>query len=358
MKKDPIVSLRAGPGALAQLRDRGLRSDDIACLPAAAGGPKGLALLPLDRLLHREWLSASREIEMIGASIGAWRVAALAQQDPIAALDRLQYSYVHEQRYGARPGPEEVSGVCRRIARSVLGGESLAVRPGVSLHVITSRARGALEETESRMAFLRAVLSNSISRDRLAAHLQRVVFHTGVRSRLVDEFDAFGLERVALSANNAEDALLASGTIPLVCAPVRGISGAPPGNYWDGALVDYHLVLPYQRLTRSGSRQRIAFYPHFSDHMTPGWLDKYLPWRKAARGHVWLDDLLLVAPAAGFLATLPNGKLPDRQDFYRYGADHDARARDWERAIAECERFAEAVLRWMEDPDPTMVEPI
>ena len=79
---------------------------------------------------------------------------------------------------------------------------------------------------------------------------------------------------------------------------------------------------------------------------------------RAPRAHAWLDDVLLVSPSASFLASLPNGKLPDRQDFYRYGPDHAARIRAWEGAIAECGRFAEAVLRWMERPDPTLVKPI
>jgi hypothetical protein len=68
--------------------------------------------------------------------------------------------------------------------------------------------------------------------------------------------------------------------------------------------------------------------------------------------------MLLAAPAPAFLARLPNGKLPDRQDFYRYGQDHAARIRAWEQAIGECERFAEALLRWMERPDPTLLRPI
>jgi hypothetical protein len=55
---------------------------------------------------------------------------------------------------------------------------------------------------------------------------------------------------------------------------------------------------------------------------------------------------------------LPNGRLPDRQDFYRYGPDHAGRIRAWETAIAECGRFAESVLRWMERPDPTLIAPI
>jgi predicted acylesterase/phospholipase RssA len=161
-----------------------------------------------------------------------------------------------------------------------------------------------------------------------------------------------------MDEGNAEDALLASGTIPLVCSPVRDIAGAPPGNYWDGALVDYHLLLPYPKLTRAGGRRRLVLYPHFNDYVTPGWLDKHLPWRKAPRGHPWLEDMLLVAPSPAFLARLPDGKLPDRQDFYRYGADHAGRIRAWERAIGECERFAEAVLRWLERPDPSLLQPI
>jgi len=356
---ESLVTFRAGPGALAHVRGHGLASADIACIPAAAGGPKGLALLPLDRLLHREWLQPqAAEIELIGASIGAWRMAALAQPDALAALDRLQHEYVRDQNYPAKPSPDEVARTCRRIARAVLGGRPLEVRDGVALTVITSRARGPLHGRESKLAFARATLSNAVARDRLAPYLERVLFVAGRPGFLREPFDAFGLVRIAMDARNTEDALVASGTIPLVCSPVRDIAGAPPGNYWDGALVDYHLLLPYPPLTRGGGRRRLVFYPHFNDYVTPGWLDKHLPWRKAPRGHPWLEDMLLVAPSPAFLTRLPDGKLPERQDFYRYGPDHAARIRAWERAIGECERFAEAVLRWLERPDPSLLQPI
>jgi hypothetical protein len=354
-----VMVLRAGPGALAHLRENGLAPADVAAIPAAAGGPKGLALIPLDRLLHREWLAPGRApIELLGASIGAWRMAALAQPDAPAALERLQHAYVHDQNYSARPTPAEVATACRRIAAAVLGGTPLAPRPGVSLAVITARARGPLAAQSSKLAFARATLANAIGRDRLAAHLERVLFTAGPPGFLQQAHDPFGLVQVLLDARNAEDALLASGTIPLLCEPVRDIAGAPRGNYWDGALVDYHLLLPWPRLTRAGSRRRIVLYPHFNDFVTPGWLDKHLPWRRAPRAHPWLDDLLLVTPSPAFLARLPDRKLPDRQDFYRYGQDHGARIRAWERAIGECDRFADAVLGWLERPDPSLVQPI
>jgi len=359
MNTASLVSFRAGPGALEHVREHGLAAADIACIPAAAGGPKGLALIPFDRLLHREWLqSCTAPIELIGASVGAWRMGALAQADAVAALERVQHAYVRDQNYAERPTPDEVARACRRIAQAVLGGRPLAVRENVSLTIVTSRARGPLHGTESKVAFARATLANAVARDRLAGYFERVLFGAGRPGFLREPHDAFGLVRVPIDERNAEQALLASGTIPLVCSPVRDIPGAPAGLYWDGALVDYHLLLPYPQLTRATGRRRLVFYPHFNDYVTPGWLDKHLPWRKAPRGHAWLDDMLLVAPSPQFLARLPNGKLPDRQDFYRYGQDHPARIRDWERAIGECERFAEAVLRWMERPDPTLLQPI
>lgn len=354
----PFV-LRAGPGAIRHIREQGLSRGDICCMPAAAGGPKGLALLPLDRLLLREWLDTASPVELIGASVGAWRVAALARPDAADALDHVQHAYVHEQCYSARPDTAEISRACRRIAQAARGNGPLQWREGVSLSIVTARARGPLADRESKLAFGRAVLSNAISRKRLAGYFERVVFHAGPTPGLLhgEPFDEFGLVNVALDDRNAEDALLASGTIPTIAAPVRDIAGAPPGNYWDGALIDYHLMLPYQRL--SGQRGgRIVFYPHFNDYVTPGWLDKHLPWRRAPRAHPWLEDMLLVAPSPAFLATLPNGKLPDRDDFYRYGPDHAARIRAWETAIAECGRFAEAVIEWMARPDPSLIAPI
>jgi hypothetical protein len=172
-------------------------------------------------------------------------------------------------------------------------------------------------------------------------------------------FDPFGRTSVALTPANAEDALLASGSIPLVCDPVRDPAGAPRGEYWDGGLIDYHLLLPYHGPDGPGAPDRkLVLYPHFVPYVTPGWLDKFLPWRKRVRGHPWLANMLLVAPSPELLARLPNGKLPDRQDFYRYGLDHAGRARDWRRAIGECGRLADEVTGWLARPDPSVLQPL
>jgi hypothetical protein len=344
--------VHAGARAGAHVRANGLAPRDIACIPAAAGGPKGLALIPLDKLLFGAWLRDVEHVELIGASIGAWRMAAAAMADPVAALERLSAGYL-AQNYPRRPTTRYVSDECRKLARAVLGGaRAIAPRPGVALSIITTRARGVLQADRSKAAFARAALANTLSRARLAAHMERVVFRSAGAKFPAHAPDAFGLTTIALDERNAEDALLASGSIPLVCDPVPDIAGAPRGDYWDGGLIDYHLLLPYHELGG------LVLYPHFVPHLTPGWLDKFLPWRRHSRVHPWLDNLLLLAPSPALLARLPNRKLPDRNDFHRYGADHAARMRDWTRAIAESERFADDVMAWLARPDPALLRPL
>jgi hypothetical protein len=351
----------AGQHAAAQLRHDGLKPTDIGCVPAAAGGPKGLALIPLDRLLFGAggWLR-DVSLDLVGASIGAWRMFCAAQVDAEAALQRLSEGYV-AQRYNRKPTPREVSVECRKLARAVLGESGWpALRPQASVLVLTTRARGVLQGDASRAAFARAALANTLSRAQLAAHMERVVFVQGAPRLLNKErakFDPFGLTLVPLTAENAEDALLASGSIPLVCEPVRDPAGAPRGAYWDGGLVDYHLLLPYHQDSQD-TAGKLVLYPHFVPFLTPGWLDKFLPWRRHVAGHAWLANMLLIAPSPAFLERLPNKKLPDRQDFYRYGLDHAGRERDWRRAIAECERFADEVLGWLQQPDPSILRPL
>jgi hypothetical protein len=347
-----LLDIRLGAEARRRIAGDGLAPESIRCMPAAAGGPKGLALLPFDRLFAREWLPRVRSMELVGASIGAWRMASLAQADPLAALDRLQHAYVRQQNYDERPSPSQVALVCRGLARSVFGTPELALRPGVALSVITARARGALADADSRLAFGRAALVNAASRRWLAHHMERIVFHAGTPSLLPPAFDAFGLTEIPLTRDNIEDALLASGSIPLVCEPVRDVLAAPPGNYWDGGLIDYHLLLPYDRY------DGLVLYPHFVPYVTPGWLDKFLPWRKRPRRHHWLANVVLIAPSRTMLDRLPDRRLPDRNDFHRYGRDHAGRIAAWERAIAESERFAEAALRWLERPDLAIVRPL
>jgi hypothetical protein len=354
MARPATFEVRAGPRAAAHVRANGLAARDVVCVPAAAGGPKGLGLIPLDKLLFGRWfagIARPKPLQLIGASIGAWRLAAAAQLHPAEALQRLA-DYYTGQRYGVRPSPRQVADVIRALVRVILLGPRLEARRDVTLSVITSRARGRLARDRSRQAFARAAFDNARDRARLAQYLERVLFESTPSAWLNPPHDAFGLTSVPLDTYNVVDALRASGSIPLICDPVDSPAGSPRGAYFDGGMIDYHLLLPYHRL------EGIVLYPHFVPYLTPGWLDKYLPWRRRPRGHPWLDNVLLICPSRHFLARLPNRKLPDRGDFRRYGADDAARMTAWRRAIAECERFADDAMGWLERPDPSRLRPL
>ncbi len=349
---DSPISIRLGQRARQRIEREGLQAADIAIIPAAAGGPKGLILNGIDQWMFGEWLkNAPRRRRLIGASIGAWRMAAAAFHDPVAAHRRLAHHYAH-QTYPARVDAAYVSRTVRALLENVLDGrgEEMLDNPGYLLSVITVRGIGPLAGTRGsrwrEMAgFLRAAAGNAVSRSRLAGAMERVVFHDARDDAawLRTSFDAFSSHYVGLSPHNLQAALLASGSIPLVLEAVSDIHGAPPGNYWDGGLIDYHLHLPYQR------DAGLVLYPHFTDHIVPGWLDKSMPWRRARDSA--LDNVILVSPSPSFVARLPNRKLPDRRDFKHYGQDHAARIRDWTYAIGESQRMADALARWAEQPD-------
>ena len=141
------LTLLAGRDAYALLRDRGLRAEDVDIIPAASGGAKWLILAGLDRYLFGEFLQEPRErpMHLIGSSIGSWRMACLAQRDPVAALGRGHQAYIYEQRYTPKPSTAEVSAVLGRALDLMLGPtgvEEILSHPWARLHVITGEGRG------------------------------------------------------------------------------------------------------------------------------------------------------------------------------------------------------------------------
>jgi hypothetical protein len=56
------------------------------------------------------------------------------------------------------------------------------------------------------------------------------------------------------------------------------------------------------------------------------------------------------------VATLPNGKLPDRTDFTRYGNDLASRVKVWTAAASAAQQLADEFAQWLRKPDPSQVE--
>src|SRR3569833_507594 len=175
------LSIHAGPKALAHIREHGLRAQDIAIIPAAAGGPKGLIFQKLDQWLFGHWLpSAPRERTLIGASVGAWRMAAACQADPAAAFQRLGDLYC-EQCYPARPSPQFVSVTCKDFLGGVIGGheEEILSHPRHRLHILTSRRKRWLHaprrDISATVGISKTKHDKKNTQTQLAEHLDRVV---------------------------------------------------------------------------------------------------------------------------------------------------------------------------------------
>jgi hypothetical protein len=355
------LSFHAGPRALARIRAQGLRAADVAVIPAAAGGPKGLIFQALDQYLFGEWLpSAPRERTLIGSSIGAWRMAAACQRDPVRAFERLGALYAGQRYTSTKPSVQQIHEVVQGLLHEFVNGheDDVLGHPHNRLHLLAVRGKGALARPAHRRAemrgFAQAALTNFASRKRLGNLLERVVIADAraPAAWLREGFDGFTTHFSTLTRANLAASLLASGTLPLIMQPVTSIEGLPAGHYWDGGIIDYHLALPYARLERE-EPDALVLYPHFNEHIVPGWLDKAMPWRRAARGRNrgWLDNVLIVAPTPAFLDTLPRAKLPDRGDFKHYGLDHDARIRHWQQAMGEGQRLRDEFAAFIERPD-------
>ena len=342
----------AGPRALLHLRERGLKPADVRVIPAAAGGPKGLILNPLDRYLFGHWLAGSTHtVHLLGASIGAWRMACAMLPDADAALAALAKAYIHQQfdaPAGQWPSAVEVSRVFAQLLQSQFGGQEarLLAHPRLRLHVFTSRGRGPLLHSGTRwvmpLGYAAAFASNLVRRRALGGWLQRVVF-SDPRDALPFGLGDFATRRVVLTADNLGTAILASGSIPFVLQPVHHIAGAPRGAYWDGGITDYHLHLPF-----AGMTDGLVLYPHFQRALVPGWLDKGLKHRHGATG--FLDNVVVLAPHPDWVRSLPGGKLPDRQDFKAWRHDPAGRIAAWTQAVAAAQQLADEAEEWLAKP--------
>jgi hypothetical protein len=362
------LTFHAGPLAMAQIAAQGLRAQDVAIVPAAAGGPKGLIFEALDAWMFGEWFpTAPRERTLIGASIGAWRMAAACQKDPAKAFARLGALYTGQRYTRLKPSPQEIDEVVQALLAELVGGheDDIVQHPHHRLHILAGRGLRSLAAPAHRNAELRgfvsAALHNAGSRAWLGRLVERVVIGDARDQApwLREPFDSFTTHFSTLTRANLASSLLASGTLPLIMKAVTGIADVPAGSYWDGGIIDYQLALPYSRAAGE-NKSELVLYPHFTEHIVPGWLDKSMPWRRAARGpnRGWLDNVLLVAPSADFLRTLPRGKLPDRTDFTSFGLDHDARIRVWRQAIGEGERLRDELAEFALRPDLARIQPI
>ena len=166
--------------------------------------------------------------------------------------------------------------------------------------------------------------------------LERVLFHTrpdGLNGA------CFGGPVIRFTPENLLEATLACGTVPIYMTPVRDPQGAPAGLYMDGGLADYHLRENYARATTSPG---ITLFPHFQRRIVPNWFDRY--WSRRVPSASVLDSVLQIYPADEFIARLPDGRIPNREDFFTYTGNPQERIRRWNEAATLSDDLGQAFL--------------
>ncbi len=326
----------AGPAAYRHIREKGLDQSHVRVVLGASGAAKWLVLYGLDSMLFSRWFARrTAPLYLFGTSIGAWKFAAAAQTNPAAAFDRLKDAYIH-QFYGNCASPEKkIAWETERITRHFLPDsqphsaiDQILSHPFLRIGFSAVRCKGLMACQHMILQGLgvgSAYALNLLSRNSQRLYFQRTLFHHSDYDINALDMEDFPTVRIPLTRENFAQALLASGSIPMMMEGVKDIPLAPPGTYRDGGLLDYHPAFPLTPGTKG-----LILYPHFYQGITLGWFDKALP-RRRAKGSL-LDHTLVLAPSAKFVAGLPFGQIPDRRDFIRLRGKDDQRIRAWKKA--------------------------
>lgn len=336
---------RAGPAARATIRRHGLQPSSIRALAGPASGPKWLVLTGIDRAIIASGLltatdhgGAGDRPLLVGSSAGGWRALALACPDPAAVYRELEDAYVG-QVFSRNVKPADISAAYHTMLSRLMTPTRTrhvlqAARVDVALHV--ARARGPAGSSRHKVqaaAMVAAAGLNALSAWTMRLFFGRVLLHTSPPRWRV-RFDG---EVVPLTEDNLLSAALSTGTIPLYMHAVRDLPGASGGRFIDGGLTDYHLNQRY-----TNDVDGVVLFPHFQKRIVPNWFDRYLPRRTPSASA--LDNVLQLFPSLDFVAGLPGGRIPNRDDFIRLIDDPEERIRRWREASTASERLGEQFL--------------
>lgn len=334
---------RVGHVARRRLLDGGLQGASLGGLIGPASGPKWLGLVGLDRALLAsgilEPVAGRAPLQLLGASAGAWRMLAYASADPVAALGRLQDGYIG-QIFSRRDTAAEISACYRRLMGQVVGdsaGSVLGESP-FDLAILTCRVRGVRSRPAMAVSLLTAAALHTVTSRGTDWLFERVLFHSRPqrlgpphRGRLA-----------TLTEDNLLNAVLASGTVPFYLESVADLAGAPAGAYIDGGLTDYHPA----PMATEGIDEEVWLLPHYRRRVVPRWMDKRRPSRDL-RGKA-AAQVLQIYPNDAFIASLPGGCLPDREDFKTFVDAPEERISRWQEVARRSDQLGEELLRDME----------
>jgi hypothetical protein len=315
---------------------------DVRVVPAAAGGPKGLVLLPLDRFLFGRWLPqathpctcwAPRSVRGAWPRLPARPDAALAAagrglRDP--GLPARAGSHARRPRWSRTFGARLVAAAAGPRGR----GAGASPLPAACLHQPRPPAllhrRDAWRTPLGWAGPMRPTLQ--------PARPGRPGWSAWCSATRATPLP-LPAARLPQPAGGADPHNLAgrswpAAPSPFALAPVQDVPGGPRGHLLGRR---HHRLPPAPALCRRwrGPGAVPALPARGRARLAGQGLDA--PPRHAARWTTWC----CWRRHPDWMATLPHAKLPDRNDFKSYGDDIAGRERVWRRAVAESERLAD-----------------
>ena len=332
-----MIDIVAGKNAAKIINEEGFKPELFTSFLGASGGPRWFTLFGLDKYIFGEFFkNRTQPLNLIGSSAGAFRSACFAQNDPVAAIERLATSYSQTRYSSNKPTPAEITIKARALLEDVFGDNGVTEiinNPVFKAHFIVAKSNGFIASENKLIQLLglsKSYMLNRINRKLLGSQYERFIFGAPNSNLSITDSYNFKTQNIALNQTNLKDALLASGSIPLVMQGIKNIAGSPQGMYRDGGIIDYHFDV---KINNPG----LILYPHFNSDPKAGWFDKNLKRKVAPHNY---DNVVMITPSKEFVAGLPYGKIPDRNDFTYL--DADTRIKYWNTVFSETEKLAEA----------------
>ncbi len=338
------ISVLAGSKAIKIIRDEGLNLSRVKVLAGASGAAKFLVLTGIDRMLMSLFKQRTDPLYLIGTSIGAFRMAAYCQRNPTDALEKLEREYI-AQHYDSWPARKEVTGESWRILHTYIDDDEIEYiinHPFMRISFLSNKCKGLFKSENLLLQGLGFVLAagvNRLNRNGLGCFFERALFCAPGKKPPFASMDQFPLGVYHLTKSNFKTALLSSGSIPIAMEGISDIEGVP-GVFRDGGIVDYHLDIPFLP-----NENGFVLYPHFYEHITPGWFDKSLN-RKPGKKN--MENVVLVAPSDKFVDSLPFSKIPDRKDFKTFSRKYKERMEYWKKVVEKNKKLGDEFFEAIE----------
>ena len=370
-----MLEIYAGKNALKTIQEQGFKQELFTNFLGASGGPKWFTLFGLDKYLFGDFFkNRTTELNLIGSSAGAFRAACLTQNNPVQAIEGLAHNYAHTV-YSKKPSAEEIANTAVDIVDQLFAnnGASEVINNKVfKAHFLVAKCNG-LTAFDNKFiqgaGLIQSILLNKIGRRFLSKQYQRYIFKHPCSNLTINDPYNFSNIYQTLTSDNIKNALLASGSIPMVMSGIQNIKGSAKGTYRDGGIIDYHFDFSLNNCTQEHSSSNfrgdedsqevasvvrnygLTLYPHFSSEPKAGWFDKNSRRKVLTSSY---ENTVLLAPSEKFIRSLPFNKIPDRTDFTKL--DSSTRIKYWLKVLVQTDRLAECFNEFVIKQDITKIK--